>query len=82
MIMDTNGHELKMGQRHEDDQNPMPVVVGNDVFVGARVTILKGAVIGNGCVIAAGSVIYPHFVAPAHSTIGGNPAVILKHRAL
>ena len=33
------------------------VVIGNDNWVGANVTILRGTQIGNGCVIAAGSVV-------------------------
>jgi acetyltransferase-like isoleucine patch superfamily enzyme len=34
-----------------------PIVIGDDVWAGANVTILKGARIGSGCVIAAGSVV-------------------------
>lgn len=34
-----------------------PVTIGNDVWIGARVTILPGVKIGNGCIIGAGSVV-------------------------
>lgn len=34
-----------------------PVCIGNDVWVGANATILRGSSIGNNCVIAAGSVV-------------------------
>lgn len=34
-----------------------PIKIGNNVWVGANVVILKGSVIGDGCVIAAGSVV-------------------------
>lgn len=55
------------------------VVVGDDVWIGARVTLLAGAHVGNGCIIAAGSVVRGDF--PAHSVIGGIPARVLKTRA-
>lgn len=35
-----------------------PIVIGNNVWVGANVTILRGSVIGDNCVIAAGSIVY------------------------
>ncbi len=34
-----------------------PVTIGNDVWIGANVVILKGSTIGDGAVIAAGSVV-------------------------
>lgn len=54
------------------------VIVGDDVWIGARVTILSGARVGDGCIIAAGSVVRGDF--PPRSVIGGVPARILKTR--
>ena len=34
------------------------VKIGNDVWVGTNVTILRGVEVGDGAVIAAGSVVY------------------------
>jgi carbonic anhydrase/acetyltransferase-like protein (isoleucine patch superfamily) len=51
--------------------------VGDDVFIGSRVTLLKGCRIGDGCVIAAGSVVPPSFEAPGMSIVAGNPAKIV-----
>lgn len=34
-----------------------PVIIGNDVWIGANVVILRGTEIGDNCVIAAGSVV-------------------------
>ena len=76
-VMDTNAHELALGRRHEADTNPLAVEIGDDVFIGTKVIILKGCRIGDGCVIAAGSVLQPKFVAPAMSIIAGNPAKII-----
>jgi acetyltransferase-like isoleucine patch superfamily enzyme len=76
-VLDTNAHELDIGRRHMADQKPEAVEIGDDVFIGSRVTILKGSRIGNGCVIAAGSVVTPRFVAPPMSIIAGNPSRVV-----
>ena len=34
-----------------------PVVISDDVWISARVTILPGAIIGKGCIIGAGAVV-------------------------
>ena len=76
-VLDTNAHELELGRRHLPDSKTRQVVVGDDVFIGSRVTLLKGCRIGNGCVIAAGTVVPPSFEAPALSIIAGNPARVV-----
>ncbi|MBI3348165.1 MAG: acyltransferase [Burkholderiales bacterium] len=76
-VMDTNAHELALGRRHEADTQPLPVEIGDDVFIGSKVVILKGCRIGKGCVIAAGSVLPPKFAAPEMSIIAGNPAKVI-----
>lgn len=55
-----------------------PVRIGNDVWIGARVTILPGAVIGDGVVIGAGSVVSG--MIPPMAVIAGNPARIIRMR--
>lgn len=52
--------------------------IGNDCWIGAKVTILDGAKIGNGCIIAAGAVVIGNF--PDNSVIGGIPAKVIKGR--
>lgn len=54
------------------------IVIGKNCWIGAKVTVLDGAVIGNGCVIAAGAVVNGEF--PDNVVIGGVPAKILKER--
>lgn len=54
-----------------------PILIGNDVWIGANSTILKGARIGDGCVIAAGAVV-PRGDYPARSIIAGVPAKAIK----
>lgn len=55
-----------------------PVVIEDDVWCGANVTILKGVTIGRGSVVAAGAVVTKSF--PPYSIIGGVPARLLKMR--
>lgn len=76
-IMDSNFHQLSLGFRNLPDNDPKSIIIGDDVLIGSKVTILKGAHIGYGCIIAAGSVIPPSFIAPPLSVIGGNPAKII-----
>ncbi len=58
-----------------------PVVVGDDVFIGANTIILKGVTIGDRSIIGAGSVVSLKQI-PPDSLVGGNPArVVRKLRA-
>jgi len=59
-------------------ENDAPVVIEDDVWCGANVTILKGVTIGRGSVVAAGAVVTQSF--PPYSIIGGVPAKLLKRR--
>ena len=52
------------------------IVIGNNCWIGAKVTILDGTKVGNSCVIAAGAVVKGEF--PDHCVIGGVPARILR----
>ena len=64
-----------------DKQNVYPykkVVVGNDVWIGARVMVVGGVTIGNGAVIAAGAVVTKDV--PPYAMVGGVPAKIIKYR--
>ena len=54
------------------------VVIGNDVWVGANTTILNGVHIGDGAIIAAGSVVVRDV--PAYTVVGGVPAKEIKKR--
>ena len=59
-------------------ENDKEVIIEDDVWVGANVTILMGVTIGRGSVIAAGSVVNKS--CPPYSIIGGIPSKILKFR--
>lgn len=53
------------------------ISIGSDVWVGANATILKGARIGDGCIIATGSVVLRGDY-PPRSVLAGNPARVVK----
>jgi acetyltransferase-like isoleucine patch superfamily enzyme len=55
-----------------------PVSIGDDVWIGAGATILPGVTIGNGCVVAAGSVVTRSF--EEFSVVGGVPARVISSR--
>lgn len=59
-------------------EHDAPVIIEDDVWCGANVTILKGVTIGRGSVVAAGSVVTKS-CAP-YSIIGGVPAKLIKMR--
>lgn len=62
----------------KDPENDLPVVIEDDVWIGANSTILKGVTIGEGSVIAAGSVVTKNVT--AYTVVGGVPAKIIKNR--
>ena len=71
----TAGHRLQPEGRTLDGYG-IPITIGNDVWVGGHSVILPGVVIGDGAVIAAGSVVTSN-VAP-RTLVAGNPAKFKK----
>ncbi|MHA2098410.1 MAG: DapH/DapD/GlmU-related protein [Candidatus Kariarchaeaceae archaeon] len=55
-----------------------PLIIEDDVWIGARVIILPGIKIGQGAIVGAGSVITKNV--PSYSVVAGNPARIIKSR--
>lgn len=58
-------------------EKPKPII-GNDVWIGANVTILNDVVIGDGAIVAAGAVVAKD-VEP-YAIVGGVPAKVIKYR--
>lgn len=81
LIMDTNYHSLDWRERRiesemETNKKTSPVIIGDDVFIGARTIINKGVTIGERSIVAAGSVVVKDI--PADEIWGGNPAKFIK----
>ena len=55
-----------------------PIVIGEDAWLGTRVTVLPGVTIGMGAIIAGGSVVNKNV--PPYEVWGGMPARFLKAR--
>lgn len=64
--------------RDWSDAHGAPVRIGNRVWIGFNVSILKGVTIGDEAVVAAGSVITKDV--PPHSIVAGNPAKVVRVR--
>ena len=60
----------------EKDLVSKPIVIGDSVWIGANVTILKGVTIGDGAIVAANSVVRNDV--KAHTIVAGVPAKIVK----
>lgn len=84
LIMDCDVHSTDFMSRrqevmpgnHVDDSLSAPVVIEDDVWIGARCMILKGVHIGARSVIAAGSIVTKDI--PADVVAGGNPCKVIK----
>ena len=55
-----------------------PITVGDDVWLGAGVTVTKGVTIGSGAIVAAGSVVTKDI--PPNTVYGGSPAKFIRNR--
>lgn len=60
-----------------DDSIPT-TKIANDVWIGSNVIIPGGIDIGNGAIVAAGSVVVKNI--PPYAVVGGNPAKLIRYR--
>lgn len=80
-IYDTDFHALNAHDRNNSDKDmalkqKKTVIIGNNVFIGAHSTILKGVNIGDNAIIGACSVVTKDI--PENEIWAGNPAKFLK----
>jgi acetyltransferase-like isoleucine patch superfamily enzyme len=75
-----HAHRHRRGQRHDEQgTESAPVVIGADVWVGARAIVLPGVTIGEGAVVGAGAVVTKD-VDP-YAIVAGVPARRIGERA-
>lgn len=75
IIMDNNYHRIEPDRRNETPPSS-PIIIEENVWLGARVTVLPGVTIGRDSVIGAGSVVTRSL--PARSLAAGVPARVLR----
>jgi len=73
MIIDSDFHNVK---DHNLDGESGEIVIEDDVWIGAKATVLKGVRIGKGAVVAVGSVVTKDV--PANAIVAGIPAKVIK----
>lgn len=76
-LMDTDFHAIDPDSRRRDEPGKIgEVVIGDNVWIGGSVIILKNTIIGSDCTVGAGSVVSGIF--PERALIAGNPAKIIR----
>jgi maltose O-acetyltransferase len=75
IIMDNDFHHVEPERRHEMPDSA-PITIGENVWLGARVTVLRGVTIGAGSVIGAHSVVVRDI--PPRSVAVGVPARVIR----
>ena len=72
-------HNFEDVSKRIDEQgvSTKPVVIGDDVWIGANAVVLPGVTIGNHSVVAAGAVVTKDV--PDHTLVGGVPAKVIKN---
>lgn len=75
-IMTSDGHSLDPAHRHDGKVDCLPVSIGENVFIGDNVTILKGVRIGKNAVIGAHSLVIKDI--PENAIATGNPCIVIR----
>lgn len=78
-ILDNDFHPLELEARLMDDKSKIgtrQIVIGKDCFIGCNSLILKGTILGDGCIVGAGAVVSGKF--EDNDVIAGNPARVIK----
>lgn len=72
----TATHETEVQSRRDDIEFAKPVRIGDDCWIGGHAVILPGVTIGQGCTIAAASIVTKDV--PAWSIVMGSPAKVVR----
>lgn len=72
----TAAHPLDYASRNDGLEKASPIVIGNNVWIGAHVVIMPGVSIGDGVVIGAGSVVTRDI--PNNTVAMGSPARVVR----
>ncbi len=73
-----NALKVKLIKEDLDFKEFKPIIIGSDVWIGARVIVMDGIQVGHGAVLAAGAVVTKDV--PPYAIVGGIPSKIIKYR--
>jgi len=76
-MIDNDGHHLDIDKRITGKPNSAEIHIGENVFLGNDVTILKGVTIGQNSVVGNGSIVTKNV--PENVIVAGNPARIIRN---
>ena len=77
VICDSDAHPIHPLDRVDNIKTKSsPIIIEDDVFIGARCIVLKGVTIGRGSVIGAGSIVAKNV--PSMCVYAGNPAKYVR----
>ncbi len=76
-FLNHDGGTLLFRNEYPKLEKTLPIVIGDNVFIGTKTIILPGVTIGNNVVIGAGSVVSKNI--PNNSVYAGNPIKFIKN---
>lgn len=77
MLVDNDAHPLSAMDRigNTGKIKSRPIIVEDNVFIGARAIVMKGVHIGEGAIVGAGAVVVKDV--PPYTIVAGNPAMVI-----
>lgn len=74
VVLASLNHDMR--PKYRENLYPGEIIIKDDAWIGSNATVIKGVTIGEGSVVAAGSVVTKDV--PPYTIVGGNPAKVIK----
>ncbi len=76
VLRDSDNHSISYDDGRKTNVESEPIVIEDHVWIGMNATVLKGVTIGEGSVVAAGSLVNKDV--PSHCMVAGVPAKVIR----